>query len=352
MATYTWTIPTGNIINGSTYIKDTDNKIQDTIDDLADFVNSSGSYANQGLMFDYVNKASNQTITGVKTFSNGIVSNVTGNLTGNSDTTTKLATARTITLAGDVTGSLSFDGSANTSMTATIADNSHSHTIANVTGLQTALDGKLSTSGNAATATTATNAIYATTQTAGTNNTTIATTAFVMANSSNTLADLGVTATAAELNSVDGVTSNIQSQLDSKLHINGTAANANKLIGMNWNWSGQVGQPAWLWGGSDGYNMYVYNPVNFSVNYANSAGVANSVSAATVGTAITGLGVGEVGTYAFLGFTGSASTGQVIAGSSLFYSDQDTRSATSANGSWRIMGIINSIGQTVCLRIA
>ena len=181
--TYTWTIPTGNTITGSTYIKDTDNKIQDTMDDLADFVNSSGSYANQGLMFDYVNKASNQTITGVKTFSNGIVSNVTGNLTGNSGTTTKLATARTITLAGDVTGSLSFDGSANVSITATIADNSHSHTIANVTGLETALNGKLSTSGNATTATTATNAIYATTQTAGTNNTTIATTAFVLANS-------------------------------------------------------------------------------------------------------------------------------------------------------------------------
>ena len=219
MSTYTWTIPTGNIINGSTYIKDTDNKIQDTIDDLADFVNSSGSYANQGLMFDYVNKASNQTITGVKTFSNGIVSNVTGNVTGNSGTTTKLATARTITLAGDVTGSLSFDGSANTSMTATIADNSHSHTIANVTSLQAALDGKLSTSGNATTATTATNAIYATTQTAGTNNTTIATTAFVMANSSNTLADLGVTATATHLNYINTLSSNAQTQLNGKANL-------------------------------------------------------------------------------------------------------------------------------------
>jgi len=39
-----------------------------------------------------------------------------------------------------------------------------------------------------------------------------------------------------------------------------------------WNWSGQAGQPSWLWGGSDGSNMYVYNPSNFSVNYANSAG--------------------------------------------------------------------------------
>lgn len=190
MATYNWSIPTGNIITGSTYIKDTDNKIQDTMDDLADFVNSSGSYTGQGLMFDYVDKANNQTITGVKTFSNGLIGNVTGNVTGtvsgNSGTATKLATARTITLAGDVTGSVSFDGSANASITTTVGDDSHSHSIAYIAGLQTALDGKLSTSGNAASATNATNATnasYATTQAYGTNDTTIATTAFVRANS-------------------------------------------------------------------------------------------------------------------------------------------------------------------------
>lgn len=48
----------------------------------------------------------------------------------------------------------------------------------------------------------------------------------------------------------------------------------------SWNWSGQGGQPPWLWGGSDGTNMYVYNPSNFSVNYANSAGSAGSASSA------------------------------------------------------------------------
>ena len=50
-----------------------------------------------------------------------------------------------------------------------------------------------------------------------------------------------------------------------------TSASCNK----NWNWSGQGGQPTWIWGGEDGTNMYVYNPSNFSVNYANSAGYAN-----------------------------------------------------------------------------
>jgi hypothetical protein len=47
---------------------------------------------------------------------------------------------------------------------------------------------------------------------------------------------------------------------------------------INFIWSGQSGQPTWLWGGSDGTNMYVYNPSNFSVNYATSAGSAGSVS--------------------------------------------------------------------------
>lgn len=39
------------------------------------------------------------------------------------------------------------------------------------------------------------------------------------------------------------------------------------------NWSGQSGQPTWLWGSpSDANNSYLYNPSNFSVNYANGAG--------------------------------------------------------------------------------
>lgn len=53
-----------------------------------------------------------------------------------------------------------------------------------------------------------------------------------------------------------------------------TAAGA--INGRYWNWSGQGGQPSWLWGGNDGANMYVYNPSNFSVNYAKSANYANS----------------------------------------------------------------------------
>lgn len=46
----------------------------------------------------------------------------------------KLATARTITLTGDVAGSGNFDGSGNLSITTTVADNSHSHSYLPLTG--------------------------------------------------------------------------------------------------------------------------------------------------------------------------------------------------------------------------
>lgn len=35
-----------------------------------------------------------------------------------------------------------------------------------------------------------------------------------------------------------------------------------------WHWSGQNGQPTWLWGGNGENNYYVYNPSNFNVNSA------------------------------------------------------------------------------------
>jgi hypothetical protein len=48
-----------------------------------------------------------------------LVGNVTGDLTGNADTATTLATARTISLSGDVAGSASFDGSGDITITTT-----------------------------------------------------------------------------------------------------------------------------------------------------------------------------------------------------------------------------------------
>ena len=97
MSTYTWSIPAGKEITGSTYLKDTDNYLGDTINDLVDFVNGEGLHENKGMTYDFVDKASDQTITGVKTFTQEII--------GNINTATKLKTPRKI-------NGVNFDGSA------------------------------------------------------------------------------------------------------------------------------------------------------------------------------------------------------------------------------------------------
>ena len=62
--------------------------------------------------------------------------------------------------------------------------------------------------------------------------------------------------------------------------LTGTAATlgggGNPYAPMTFNWSGKDGQPTWLWGGEDGTNMYVYNPANFVVHYADWANGANN----------------------------------------------------------------------------
>ena len=55
---------------------------------------------------------------------------------------------------------------------------------------------------------------------------------------------------------------------------------------MTFNWSGQAGQPTWVWGGNDVSNMYVYNPSNFSVNYATSAGTVTTITSGQVTDAL------------------------------------------------------------------
>lgn len=61
---------------------------------------------------------------------------------GNAATASALATPRDITLGGDLSGSGSFDGSENITITGVVADDSHNHVISNVDGLQTSLDSK------------------------------------------------------------------------------------------------------------------------------------------------------------------------------------------------------------------
>lgn len=119
-----------------------------------------------------------------------------------------------------------------------------------------------------------------------------------------------------------------------------TAANASKLNGQNFYWSGQGGQPTWVYGGSDGTNLYVYNPSNWSVNYANSSNYANSAGSIVggIGGNIAALGVNTVGSYAFMKY-GEASPGTTVAGSGLAYSNAGaTSSGGTPSGTWRCMG--------------
>jgi hypothetical protein len=120
---------------------------------------------------------------------------------------------------------------------------------------------------------------------------------------------------------------------------------------MTFNWAGQSGQPTWLWGSNDGSNIYVWNPSNFSVNYANSAG-----SATTAGR-VTNLALNDIGTTIFGAIYGATlySGGETIAGSSIglagIYSSSNVMggvvssaginalaAGTSLSGTWRVMG--------------
>ena len=64
---------------------------------------------------------------------------------------------------------------------------------------------------------------------------------------------------------------NVNNTADANKAVNVSAKlgrNGDTSLPMTFNWSGATGQPPWVWGGSDGANMYVYNPSNFNVNSA------------------------------------------------------------------------------------
>lgn len=110
-----------------------------------------GTSANKSLFWD---ESEDEWTVGTErfkagTFEGNLTGNVTGAVTGNATTATKLATARTIDITGDITATaVAFDGSSNIAISATVNDDSHNHIIANVDGLQTALNGKASLAGS------------------------------------------------------------------------------------------------------------------------------------------------------------------------------------------------------------
>lgn len=71
---------------------------------------------------------------------------ITANLIGNSSTSNQLNTDRIFTLSGDVSGSISSNLSNGFNIVTTVADNSHNHTISNITDLQTELNSKINVS--------------------------------------------------------------------------------------------------------------------------------------------------------------------------------------------------------------
>jgi hypothetical protein len=58
---------------------------------------------------------------------NSVIGNVTGNLTGTASNASQLLNARDISLSGDVTGTVSFNGSADADIVATVVNDSHTH---------------------------------------------------------------------------------------------------------------------------------------------------------------------------------------------------------------------------------
>lgn len=146
----------------------------------------------------------------------------------------------------------------------------------------------------------------------------------------------------------------LQNALNNKLGATAQAVDSAKLNGRIFNWSAQGGQPNWLWGGNDGTNMYVYNPSNFSVNYANSCGTANGISYSGAAYGNAQLNTGEIGTYAFLrrSINVMIYPGNLVAGSDLTYADQDSGVGGSPTGTWKCMGCVNNIGSSVFLRVA
>lgn len=153
-------------------------------------------------------------------------------ISGNAATTTALATARTI-------GGVSFNGTANI----------------NLPGVNIA--GNQSTSGNAATATK-----LATARTIG----------GVSFDGTANINLPGVNVIGNQSTSGNAATATLATKASA------LASGGGDGPAMTFNYSGQSGQPTWLWGGNDISNMYVYNPNNFSVSYAATSGAATKLT--------------------------------------------------------------------------
>jgi hypothetical protein len=100
---------------------------------------------------------------------------------------------------------------------------------------------------------------------------------------------------------------------------------------MTFNWAGQGGQPSWLWGSNDGVNNYIWNPSNFSVSYAATAGTASSASTATLASNTNSISNAVGGSYTWTGQQSFVSVNSTaFAGASGTLMPQSSGGATAA----------------------
>ena len=204
---------------------------------------------------------------------------------GAANSANKLATARTISLSGDVTGSASFDGSGDVSITTIINDDSHNHTIANIDNLQSSLDAKQATVTGGATTIT---------------NSNLTANRALISNGSGKVAVSAVTST--ELDYLDGVTSNVQAQLDGKSPTSHThsyagsssvGGSATSAVKLDTNTAGDANTPVYFSGGKP----VACTSLDLNTSGSSASCTGNSATATKLQTARTiGLGTGVTGT--------------------------------------------------------
>lgn len=297
-----------------------------------------------------------------------VTGNLTGAVTGNASTATTLQTARNISLSGDVTGVVSFNGSANSDIVATVADNSHNHLLANVT------DAGTMAAQNSASVSITGGSIAGITDLAVADGGTGASTA------AGALTNLGLTATAAELNILDGatltvtelnyvggVTSAIQGQINAKAPLASptltgvplapTAAPATNTT--------QIATTAFvIANGPPSQLQATWDAGTDTTESTITADkLAGAITALTptppdptttqVLDATAGATAGAVGTYAFMSRSGNntgVAFGDTIAGSSLTFAGvtrldssamDTTTSGTAPSGTWMCVGNLN-----------
>lgn len=104
---------TGATLLGSTLTVTGETTLNGAVD-----INNTLNVDNTSTFNDDVQINANVDVTGM------ITGNLTGEVTGNAASATKLKTARTISISGDVVGSVSFDGTQNVDISATVQPNS------------------------------------------------------------------------------------------------------------------------------------------------------------------------------------------------------------------------------------